>query len=421
MAIMTASQARENCLAALETLRSSKVRSALTVLGIVIGVSSVISMASIIQGLNKFVQDKVESLGSRTYFVSRFPPGSDPSRWPQSIRTRKYFEYDYADFIRQAAPDVQTVTTFGTRGFFFGDSNLITNGNRSVEQVIVRGVEPQYAETIPLFTVGRGRFISAFDQEHARPVVVLGAAINESLFPYTDAVGKTVRINGELYDVIGVFEHDPGLFVGPGVDAFAVIPLSNFKKMYPEAKELIMAFTVPENISRQTAQDEVIQAMRRLRHIPANKENDFELSSPDFLSNLWNQLTGALVILTSVISSIGLLIGGIGVMNIMLISVTERTHEIGLRKAIGARRVDIRLQFLLEAVVLTVVGGTIGILIGAGVSTLVRTFIPSIPATLSYVWVSIGFTISVAVGVFFGVYPANLAANLDPIVCLRYE
>ena len=177
MAIMTASQARENCLAALETLRSSKVRSALTVLGIVIGVSSVISMASIIQGLNKFVQDKVESLGSRTYFVSRFPPGSDPSRWPTSIRTRRYFEYDYADFIRQAAPDVQIVTTFGTRGFFFGDSNLITNANRSVEKVIVRGVEPQYTEAIPLFSVGRGRFIRAFDQEHARPVVVLGVAL----------------------------------------------------------------------------------------------------------------------------------------------------------------------------------------------------------------------------------------------------
>jgi putative ABC transport system permease protein len=421
MAIMTGSQARENCLAALETLRSSKVRSVLTVLGIVIGVSSVISMASIIQGLNKFVQDKVESLGSRTYFVSRFPPGSDPSRWPQSIRTRRYFEYDYADFIKQAAPDVQIITTFGTRGFFFGDSNLITNGDRSVEKVIVRGTEPQYTDAIPLFSVARGRFISAFDQEHARSVVVLGAAINESLFPYTDAVGKTVRLNGDLYDVIGVFEHDAGLFVGPSVDAFAVIPLSNFRKMYPEAKELIMAFTVPEGVSLQTAQDEVIRAMRRLRHVPASKENDFELSSPDFLSNLWNQLTGALVILTSVISSIGLLVGGIGVMNIMLISVTERTQEIGLRKAIGARRVDIRLQFLVEAVILTLVGGTIGILIGAGVSTLVRTFIPSIPATLSYLWVSIGFTISVAVGLFFGFYPANLAANLDPIVCLRYE
>jgi putative ABC transport system permease protein len=421
MAIMTASQARENCLAALETLRSSKVRSLLTVLGIVIGVSSVISMASIIQGLNKFVQDKVESLGSRTYFVTRFPFGTDPSRFPQRIRTRRYFEYDYADFIRQAAPDVQVVTTFGTRGFIFGDTNLITNGDRSVEKVIVRGAEPQYTDAIPLFSVGRGRFIRAFDQEHARAVVVLGAAINESLFPNTDAIGKTVRINGDLYDVIGVFEHDAGLFVGPTVDAFAIIPLSNFKKQYPEAKELIMAFTVPENVSVQTAQDEVIQAMRRLRHIPASKENDFELNSPDFLSNLWNQLTGALVILTTVISSIGLLVGGIGVMNIMLISVTERTQEIGLRKAIGARRVDIRLQFLLEAVVLTLVGGTIGILIGAGVSTLVRTFVPSIPASLSYLWVSIGFTISVGVGLFFGYYPANLAANLDPIVCLRYE
>lgn len=421
MAILTVSQARENFRAALDTLRSTKVRSALTVLGIIIGVSSVISMASIIQGLNRFVQDRVESLGSRTYFVSRFPPGTDPSRWPQSIRTRRYFEYNYADYIREAAPHLQVVTTFGTRGFFFGDSNLITAEGRSVEKVIVRGAEPQYTEAIPLFSIGRGRFISSFDQEHARPVVVLGAAINESLFPNSDAIGKTVRINGELYEVVGIFEHDPGLFIGPGVDAFAVIPLSTFKKQYPEAKELIMAFTVPENVRVDTAQDEVIQAMRRLRHISADKENDFEISSPDFLSNLWNQLTGALVILTSVISSIGLLVGGIGVMNIMLISVTERTQEIGLRKAIGARRIDIRVQFLLEAVVLTLVGGTIGILIGATVSTLVRTFIPSIPASLSYLWVSIGFTISVGVGLFFGYYPANLAANLDPIVCLRYE
>jgi len=421
MAVMSSSQVRENFLAALNTLRSAKVRSGLTILGIVIGVSSVISMAAIIQGLNKFVQDKVESLGSRTYFVSRFPPGTDPSRWPESIRTRRYFEYNYADFIRGAAPHIQTVTTFGTRGFFFGDTNQINYQGKSVEKVILRGTEPQYSEAIPLFTVARGRFISAFDQEHARSVVVLGAAINESLFPYEDAIGKTVRINGELFEVIGVFEHDPGLFVGPGVDAFAVIPLSKFHKAYPEAKELIMAYTVPEHVNVEAAQDEVIQAMRRVRHIPADKENDFEISSPDFLSNLWSQLTGALVILTGVISSIGLVVGGIGVMNIMLISVTERTHEIGLRKAIGARRADIRLQFLLEAISLTLVGGTLGILIGATVSTLVRTFVPSIPATLSYLWVVIGFTISVSVGLFFGYYPANLAANLDPIVCLRYE
>ena len=250
------------------------------------------------------------------------------------------------------------MTTVGTRGFFFGDSNLITSGDHSVEKVIVRGAEPEYTEAIPLFAIERGRFISAFDQEHARSVVVLGAAISESLFPNTDAIGKTVRINGGAYEVIGVFEHDQGLFLGPGVDIFAIIPLSNFKKQYPEAKELVMLFTVPKNVNVELAQGEVIQAMRRLRRVPPDKDNDFELSSPDFLSNLWNQLTGALVILTTVISSIGLLVGGIGVMNIMLISVTERTQEIGVRKAIGARRADIRLQFLLEAVVLTLVGGT---------------------------------------------------------------
>src|SRR5215471_582798 len=367
MAVMTPSQARENLLSALQTLRSNKVRSALTVIGIVIGVSSVISMAAIIQGLNKFVQDRVESLGSRTYFLSRFPPGTDPTRWPERIRVRKYFDYDYAAKIREAAPDVKIVTTVGTRGFFFGDSNLITSGDRSVEKVIVRGAEPEYIEAIPLFAIARGRFISAFEEEHARPVAVLGAAISESLFPYSDPLGKTVRINGAVYEVIGVFEHDQGLFTGPGVDIFAIIPLSKFKKEYPEAKELILIFTIPENVNVDTAQGEVIQAMRRVRRIPAGKENDFELSSPDFLSNLWNQLTGALVILTGVISSIGLLVGGIGVMNIMLISVTERTQEIGVRKAIGARKMDIRVQFLLEAITLSGIGGGLGILIGGGI------------------------------------------------------
>jgi len=418
---MTPAQTRENFLAAMETLRSSKVRTALTVLGIVIGVSSVIAMASIIQGLNKFVQDRVESLGSRTYFLLRFPPGTDPAHWPAKIRMRKFFDYGYAPFIRSASPDVDVVTTFGTRGFFLGESNLITYADKSVEKVIIRGVEPEYSDAIPLFSVNKGRFITEFDEQHARAVVVLGAAISESLFPNTDPIGKTVRLNGWTYEVIGVFEHDQGLFLGPGVDIFAVIPLSNFRKCYPDSKELMMAFTVPEDVNVETAQGEVIQAMRRLRRLSAGQENDFELSSPDFLSDLWGQLTGALVILTTVISSIGLLVGGIGVMNIMLISVTERTQEIGVRKAIGARRSDIRLQFLLEAVVLTLVGGTMGILGGAIISLLVRTLVPSVPATLSYLWVTIGFVISVAVGLFFGYYPAKVAANLDPITCLRYE
>jgi len=421
MALMTRAQARENFFAALATLRANKIGSALTVIGIVIGVSSVISMAAIIGGLNKFVQDKVESLGSRTYFLTRFPPGTDPGHMAEKFRVRKYLQYGDADFIRRAAPDVANISTVGTRGFFFGQSNLLVAGDHSVEKVIVRGAEPAYVQAIPLFNIARGRFLSAYDEEHASPVVVLGAAISDSLFPYTDPVGKTVRINGGIYEVVGVFQHDEGFFIGPGVDIFAVIPLSNFHKNYPEDKELIVLFTVPEGVSIEKAHGEVIQAMRRVRRVPTGADNDFELSSPDFISNLWNSLTRALEVLTGIISSIGLLVGGIGVMNIMLISVTERTQEIGVRKAIGARRADVRLQFLLEAVVLTLVGGTIGIVVGAAVSTAVRLLAPSIPATLSYLWVMIGFAISVGVGLFFGYYPANLAANLDPIVCLRYE
>jgi putative ABC transport system permease protein len=169
------------------------------------------------------------------------------------------------------------------------------------------------------------------------------------------------------------------------------------------------------------ARDEVIGAMRRIRKTSFKADDDFEITSPDFLSNMWDQLTGALVILTGTISSIGLLVGGIGVMNIMLISVTERTQEIGIRKAIGARKSDIRVQFLLEAMLLTMVGGLLGIMAGAAISLAVRTLVPSIPATLSYLWVALGVAISVSVGLFFGYYPANRAANLDPIVCLRYE
>jgi putative ABC transport system permease protein len=418
---MTAAELRENLLVAMDTLRSHKVRSSLTILGIVIGVTSVISVASIIDGLNRYIQNKVESFGARTYFVSRIPVGPRFGRLPEKIRLRKYIQDTDAEFVRAVCPSVDFVTTFGTRAFFFGDSNDIRYAGNVVERIIVRGAEPQYADAIPLFSVARGRFISRFDEEHTRSVVVLGAAIADSLFGQRDPIGKVVKLNGREFDVIGVFEKDPGLFGGPGVDTFAVIPFRVFRKLYPESKELFLAFSVPKDVNPERAKDEVIEAMRRLRHVKHNQENDFEVTSPDFLSNLWEQLTGALVILTSIISSVGLLVGGIGVMNIMLISVTERTNEIGVRKAIGARKSDIRVQFLLEAIVLTGVGGVIGILLGGSIAFLIRTLMPSIPAFVSLLWVTLGVAMSVGVGLFFGYYPANRAANLDPIVCLRYE
>ena len=418
---MTRSEFQENLLVALDTLRSHKVRSALTVLGIVIGVTSVIAVASIIDGLNGFISDRVESFGSRTYFLARFPPGTRLDRMPEHIRVRKYFENEDAERLRATTRLPQAITIFGTRASFFGQGNELRYGANIVERVILRGAEPEYADAIPLFAVAQGRFIARFDDEHSRPVVVLGAAIADSLFANAEPVGKPVRLNGRQYEVIGVFEHDPGLFGGPGVDNFAIIPFSLFRKQYPESKELILAFTIQKGVSPQATIDEVIDATRRLRKLRHGQANDFELLSPDFLTNLWSQLTGALVILTTIISSVGLLVGGIGVMNIMLISVTERTSEIGVRKAIGARKSDIRVQFLLEAVTLASVGGVIGIALGASIAFVVRTVMPSIPANVSLLWVTLGVAISVGVGVFFGYYPANRAANLDPIVCLRYE
>jgi putative ABC transport system permease protein len=418
---MTRAEMTENFLVALDTLRSHKVRSGLTILGIVIGVTSVISVASIIDGLNGYIQQRVEEFGSRTYFISRIPLGPRFGRMPEKIRQRKYLEPSDAERLREIVSLVDIITPFGTRAFFFGESNEIRFGPNVVDRVILRGAEPAYAEAIPLFAVNHGRFITAFDEEHSRPVIVLGAAVSDSLFGSLEPVGKMARLNGRQYEVIGVFEHDPGLFGGPGIDSFVVMPFSLFHKQYPESKELIFAFTVPKGVPGPRAVDEITDAMRRIRHVRHNQENDFEITSPDFLSNLWSQLTGALVLLTSIISSVGLLVGGIGVMNIMLISVTERTGEIGIRKAIGARKSDIRLQFLLEAVVLAGLGGIIGIALGALIALAVRTALPSVPATVSLLWVTLGVAMSVGVGIFFGYYPANRAANLDPIVCLRYE
>jgi putative ABC transport system permease protein len=415
-------EAKENLLVALDTLRARKVRSGLTILGIVIGVTSVISVAAIIQGLNGFIAQRVQQLGSRTMFVLRIPAGSSPfQRLPERIRIRRYLQIEDAQYLKDHCPSLAISTAFMNRIDFGNTADTVRYGDAHVERFFLRGVEADYGRALQLFSVNQGRFISPYDDEHARAVIVIGNAIADSLFPLIDPIGKTVRLNGRPYEVIGVFDRDPGLFSGFGVDQFAVIPLSNFHKNYPQIKEVFIAVTAREGVDIGVARDEVVEAMRRHRHVPYNKENDFEIADPDFLSNLWNQLTGALALLTGVISSIGLLVGGIGVMNIMLISVTERTQEIGIRKAIGARKSDIRVQFLLEAVTLSSLGGAIGILMGALIAFAIRALVPSIPATLSLVWVSLGVAISVGVGLFFGYYPADRAAKLDPIVCLRYE
>jgi putative ABC transport system permease protein len=418
---MTRTEWRENLLVALDTIRTRKVRSALTILGIVIGVTSVICVAAIIDGLNGYIEQRIRTFGSRTFFVTRIPAGYTGGRLPQKIRVRKYLEISDASYIKENVPGVDMSVAFSQR-LDYGNTppDAIQYGGERVDRMILRGTQPDYAAALPLFEVAQGRFISPYDEEHARNVVVIGDGIANTLFPHTDPIGKVVRLNGRLYEVIGVFLKDEGLLSAFGVDIFACIPLSNFHKNYPEIREVFLLFTAREDADLTSVRNQAVDALRRRRHVPHTADNDFDVTDPDFFLSLWNQVTGALALLTGVIGSIGLLVGGIGVMNIMLISVTERTGEIGLRKAIGARKSDIRVQFLLEAITLSSIGGILGILIGGLISLAVRA-VASIPATISPFWVIMGVAIAAGVGLFFGFYPANRAANLDPIVCLRYE
>ena len=420
---MTREEWKESLSVALGTIASQKLRAFLTMLGVVIAVASVITVAAIIHGLNQHITDKVREIGTQVFFVTRFKAFSPSAfgRWSEEIRKRKYLTYEDAVAVRQQCPTAQKATPILTRALFFGHQNEIRYLNNRVENPFVRGAEPELVDVLPVYAVKEGRFLTAEESQHAERVCLLGAAIADSLFGPLDPLGREVRVNGLPFKVIGVFEPHQGLFGGPGVDQFVIIPYRTFVKLYPDIEEVIIGVRVTDQSLLGKAEDEVIEVMRRRRHVPPQAKNDFEISSPDVVIDLWKQLTGAIVILTLIIASIGLLVGGIGVMNIMLVSVTERTAEIGVRKAVGARRKDIRAQFLLEAVTLTGVGGVIGILAGVLVSVAVATFFPSLPTRVSVFWTLMGLLISLSVGLFFGIYPAVKAANLDHVRCLRYE
>ena len=231
----------ENLAVALETLRSRKARSALTVLGIVIGVTSVISVAAIIDGLNSHIKGRITSIGSRLFIVTRLPFGTNPARPPEKVRTRRYLQVADAMFLREALPSVAFASPFADRNPFAGSGqNDIRYGKELVERFFLRGAEPDLGKAVPQFAVASGRFVSQDDLEHSRAVAVIGAGIADTLFPQVDPIGKTVRLNGRPYDVIGVFERDPGLFGGFGVDQFVVIPFTNFHKNYPEVREILL-------------------------------------------------------------------------------------------------------------------------------------------------------------------------------------
>lgn len=413
---MTLDDIKESALMAFDTLRANKLRSSLTILGVSVGVITVIFMVSIIQGLNKAFADQIESLGSNTIFVAKFEPSFGRPPGPDEIH-RKDLTMDDADALRREAPSIAGVSPIHRM--------IAATMRYQVKQTdtpILFGVTPYY-EFVHSQYVASGRFVNDIDMQDRSNICILGVDVKRALFPYEDPVDKEVRINGNPYRVVGVME-SLGNFFGQSRDNSIFVPITTFDKYYPDRPfPEVVFFVIVRPVSRahvKSAIDEITDILRRRRRVPPAAPNNFGISSQDSLLDVYNQLTGATALVLTAISFVALMIGGIGVMNIMLVSVTERTKEIGIRKAVGATKLNILSQFLIEAVVLTGIGGLAGLAVGEIASLLMNKYSP-LPAYVPLWAIGVGVGISAAVGIVFGLWPAWKAARLDPIEALRWE
>jgi ABC-type antimicrobial peptide transport system permease subunit len=409
----------ENLWLALATLRANKLRSFLTVIGVIIGVVTVMLIASIISGIDTSFTKEVESFGTRSMYISKYNPGIHVGRLSREERMRKPLTYDDAIFLSKL-PTIEVAVPFlEITNNFFGQKILVSGNGKTSAQVGLQGTLPDF-EKAGTQTVAEGRFFSQFENDQNQNVCVIGSKVADDFFPFGSPVESTIKIGSEEFRVVGVLQkREQFLFSGGSDDQNNVIymPYNVARKLKPNSQDVeVMAVAKPGMM--QEAMDQVTDALRVRRQVPFGSPDNFGIETTESLISTFHSITGGIAIAMVAISSVGLMVGGIGVMNIMLVSVTERTREIGVRKAIGARRKDILWQFLIEAMTLTGFGGFVGLVIGWLGTLLVKLIMPSyVP-----LWAPVaGFVASVGIGMIFGLWPAWKAARLDPIESLRYE
>jgi putative ABC transport system permease protein len=392
---------------AVDSLKSHKLRSVLTMLGIVIGVMTVIAMVSVIQGLNRSFLRELESVGSDLVIVGKFEPGSGFGRVTDEERQRKNLTFDDALALKSESSYVRAVAVQLLADVF--EVIPIKYQNIRSEESLILGLNEQYPQVLSVYQPRLGRFLSEADVRHSARVAVLGADLAETLFPHTNPLGKEIRLGAEAFQVIGVLQKRGSIF-GQNQDNFAGIPITTLMKYFPYNLEGLQIVLTPKSHAYMPeAIEDITNILRTRRKVGFGKPNDFAVFTQDTMVGLYNQVTGAAFLVMIIVSSIGLLDGGIGVMNIMLVSVKERTREIGIRKAVGARSADILRQFLFEAVFLTGAGGILGVVVGFLIALLVKAATP-LPASVTPWSVGLGLAVSLSVGLFFGIFPARKAA-----------
>jgi putative ABC transport system permease protein len=413
--------ARENIRFARIAITAHKLRSGLTVLGIVIGVTTVIAMVSIIEGFNNNIIKNFQAFGATLVQFQKYDPQFGPGDRDESQRQRENLTYEDALALERLCPSMLAVSPERYAYANDGVNIDVTYEGEEATPDLLAGVTEGYPIANNHF-VGEGRFFTEGDVRRNASVTVLGHSIAQALFPRTDPIGKSVTIAGRKYVTVGVMEKQ-GATMFESTDSHIYLPLTTFDSHFPQIKRNrgVNIATVPrraEWVNRII--EEGTAVLRARRKVPFNKPNDFGIMTPDKLIGNFKAITGGITLAMMFISSIALLVGGVGVMNIMLVSVTERTREIGLRKAIGAVRRDIVQQFLTEAMTLSAVGGIIGVLLGLAIATVVRNISP-LPAETPIWSIIVGLVVSISIGLFFGIYPAYKAARLDPVEALRYE